>query len=299
MGYHHKAVFAVCGHCKSKSLWSGTVRQKFPARYDCSCGYTNHLSDYERWPNVPRTLYFGHEKNRQMKLYPVPPECPDEPWALPFSIRSFVYQASRFLGGCHYVTAKQGTVMGEDAFTDRCVPPEGADRWNWELDYWPSCHMVAGWTVGAATCSLWEKLRTFCQNETEQRFLHTYLSLAKDRHFPMLIPQVRVGIGERRRPDFVAFVPLQYWRYNWYAIEIDGGHPEERAADDQQRDEDLEREGYQVIRVRSDERGYIHQIKALVEKFDVEMRTVESDPWRVAVENGVLKTELRDDYIPF
>ena len=39
------------------------------------------------------------------------------------------------------------------------------------------------------------------------KVLHQYLVYAKHQ-FPMLLPQPRIGIAERRRPDFVAFVPL-------------------------------------------------------------------------------------------
>ena len=41
----------------------------------------------------------------------MPPESPDEPCALPFSIRSFVRQASQALGGCQYATAKRGAEL--------------------------------------------------------------------------------------------------------------------------------------------------------------------------------------------
>jgi hypothetical protein len=36
--------------------------------------------------------------------------------------------------------------------------------------------------------------------------------------------QARIGIAERRRPDFVLFVPLTYWNYKWYAIQLDAAH---------------------------------------------------------------------------
>ena len=89
--------------------------------------------------------------------------------------------------------------MGEPIFSDQCVEPERG----WQDNEGEPCHMVAGFTIGQASCGLWERVKQLCQTEPERRFLQSYLGLAKDRQFPMLIPQARIGIAERRRPDFV------------------------------------------------------------------------------------------------
>src|SRR5262245_57920621 len=127
---------------------------------------------------------------------------------------------------------------------------------------------VSGWIYQEKTCPLWESLKTFCQTEAEARFLHTYLSLVKDRQFPMLLPQVRVGIAERRRPDFVAFVPFHKWKYKWYAIQLDRAHPSEIAEDDEYRDLDLKMAGYEVLSLGRSVSSYVTEAKTLVERFE-------------------------------
>jgi hypothetical protein len=300
MGYLNKAFKASCGNCHSAVLWRWTEpsRGSGPSRWRCEkCGSLNILDSLKPWPNVPTTIYLGHEKHHQMKLYPVPPESPSESWAQPYSIRSFVSQASTRLGGCLYTTSRRGEVMGEPVYEDRCCPPEARE---WEPE-WSSCHMVAGWTIGEASCLLWEKVRELCQTDNEAKFLHWYLGLAKDRTFPMLIPQARIGIAERRRPDFVAFVPFQYWKYKWYAIQLDKGHPEEMAPADELRDTEIAVHGYEVISLRPEKQGYLEEVKRLVERFEHEMNIADSDPWGMAVEVKVKHTEPKqeEEEIPF
>ena len=125
-----------------------------------------------------------------------------------------------------------------------------------------------------------------------------YLRYVKDRQFPMLIPQVRIGIAERKRPDFVAFVPIQYWRFKAVAIELDGGHGEDQAQCDSARDQYLEEQGYEVFSLRPNSRGYLEEVKRLVEKFEIQMNIAESDVWEAAVPVSVTRTEESDD-LPF
>ena len=131
-------------------------------------------------------------------------------------------------------------MFDEVVFSDICSNPDDEDinspSWN--------CRILAGWSAGQTTCSLWEHVKALCQNDPERSFLQTYLRYVKDRQFPMLIPQVRVGIAERRRPDFVAFVPLQYWCFKWVAIELDGAHGEEQQESDVARNKYLEEQNY-------------------------------------------------------
>lgn len=283
MGYQHRVIVTKCGQCDSRVTyrWEEWSRPDTHLReWNCSsCGAHNTPGEYDQWPPVPRTLYLGHERHRQLKLYPVPPEFPNESWSQPYSIRSFVFQASRQLGGCKYSTSRTGEVMGESVFSDRCESgdyPELAGPFN--------CRMVAGWTTGESTCPLWEQVSQLCQSNTETKFLHWYLGLAKDRQFPMLIPQARIGIAERRRPDFVLFVPVHYWKYNSYAIQLDGAHPEERAAADELRDAEIAVHGYEVIKLKPEASGYYEEVRRLVERIESEMQWAETDPSRVATE---------------
>jgi len=287
MGYDHYIVTANCGKCNARRLWNLTTRRS-PIRGKCQCGAINTFDELPEWPDIPRTLYIGPEKYKRLKLFPIPPSIDHfSSWALPYSIRSFVYQSSRELGGCRYDTHYKGEVMGEMVYSDECTPPYSPEDEN------PpslSCHMVAGWTTGETSCALWENVSKLCQTKTEVEFLHWYLALAKDRHFPMLIPQVRIGIAERRRPDFIIFVPLQYWKFKRYAVQLDAAHPNESASEDLERDEDVKKHGYEVLSLRPVTHGYLQEVKWLVEKVDEEMRLAEFDPWSVAIEVSVVHT---------
>jgi hypothetical protein len=252
----------------------------------------NVLGKLPEWPDLPRTLYIGHEKDQQVKLYPVPPDRSNEAWAQPYSIRSFVSQASSRLGGCSYWSSARGSVMGEPVFLDQCGDAISSG--------FETCHFVAGFTIGRGTCPLWEKVSTLCQTEMETRFLHWYLQLVKDRQFPMLIPQVRIGIAERRRPDFALFVPLQYWRYKRYAVQLDGAHPVDTGEQDKLRDDEITVHGYQIISLRPERQGYFEEVKRLVELVEREMATAETDPWSVALDVPVVRTEdPSEDEAPF
>jgi len=159
--------------------------------------------------------------------------------------------------------------------------------------------MVGGWTKGKATCPLWEEVSKLCQTEIECKFLHWYLGLVKDRQFPMLIPQARIGIAERRRPDFVLFVPLQYWKYKWYAIQLDKAHGEGTAKSDELRDTEISIHGYEVIRLKPEDQGYLEEVKRLVEMIELEMGEAESNPWGVAVLAPTVLREEAEDQVPF
>ena len=283
MGYQHGPIKTVCPKCGTGWFWKWRDWVYPPDRLnvECKCGADLKTRSVDSRPPVPPSLYIGQDNLLQLKLYPLPPEVRLERAALlmgiqPYSIRSFTYQASRFFGGCLYESERLGDVWGEPVFTDRCSDPA------WPGDDGHYCHMVGGWTKGKATCPLWEKVMALCQTDSERHFLHKYLSLAKDRQFPMLIPQVRIGIGERRRPDFALFVPVHYWKYNWYAIQLDGGHPEERAAEDKVRDADIAARGYKVLGFKSSK--LFEEARKLIEMVDQEMTLAETNPEEVAVE---------------
>jgi hypothetical protein len=169
--------------------------------------------------------------------------------------------------------------MGESVFQDFCG----------ETGEFHDCDLVSGFTLGRATCDLWDGISRLCQTEMEQRFLRWYLELVKDRQFPMLIPQARIGIAERRRPDFLVFVPLQYWKYKWYAIQLDGAHPDSTTEDDKIRDAEVSVHGYEVISLRP-ERGYRPEVQRLLEQIESDMLKAEANPWGVALEIPVTRS---------
>jgi len=293
MGYDHWACKARCGKCGSVVGWFPPrgKEPKLPRPWSCSkCHSLNFLGRLPEWPNIPPTLYIGHDMQRQVKLYPF---LPDQAWMQPYSVRSFVAQASRQLGGCSYETTREGSVMGEPVFRDICFDPKKSF-----VPDTHSCHFVAGFTISQPGCPLWDRVAALCQTEIEKRFLRWYLSLVKDRQFPMLIPQARIGIAERRRPDFVLFAPLQYWQYKHYAVELDGAHPQSQGESDQLRDAEIAVHGYEVISLRPEGRGYLEEVKRLVEQVERDMRVADADGWKVAIDVRVIRTE-QDDEVPF
>lgn len=294
MGYHHRIWKGTCGHCKKTTAWTLRGPGKVPRNWKCQCGYINYFRSLPDWPELPRSLYIGWDNRKLLKLYPTPPERSEEKWAQPYSVRSFVYQASSTFHGCDYYCRERGRVFDDAVFSDLCSSPDDDDpqgpSWN--------CHILAGWAAGQPTCPLWDHIKALCQTKTEHDFLYMYLRYVKDRQFPMLIPQARIGIAERKRPDFVAFVPIQYWRFKAVAIELDGGHSEDQAQSDSARDQYLEEQGYEVFSLRPNTRGYLEEVKRLVEKFEIQMNLAESDVWEAAVPVNVTRTEESDD-LPF
>lgn len=153
MGFHHRILKAACGSCKSTVLWNVRPEHRLPVSWKCEYGVRNYLASIPEWPDLPRPMYIGAQKHRQFKVYPMPPESPNVQWALPYSIRSFVAQASRNLGGCDYNNTRRGIVMGEDAYEDYCYEePRDIDSES------HNCHLVGGWTAGETTCPLWERI---------------------------------------------------------------------------------------------------------------------------------------------
>ena len=300
MGYQHRLYKTKCGNCKTEWLLLPTSWKKgslLPRTFTCdSCGAWNKTKNPNLFPNIPRVLYCGHERSNQLEIYPYPIDQGESEWALPYSIRSFIYQSSRQTGTCFYSWRGSTEVMGEPAHNDVCNAGE-----EWEDS--EKCHLLSGWIRGRDTCDHWERLKGYCQTLSEQRFLWAFLSLAHGRNFPMLIPQVRIGIAERRRPDFVVFVPLQYLRYKRYAVELDGAHTPEQEEADQSRDANLAAEGFEVISLRPNQLGYFPEVQRLVERIAVDMAEAERSAWDIAtqVEIGetVPKGTITDEDIPF
>ena len=103
----------------------------------------------------------------------------------------------------------------------------------------------------------------------------------------MLIPQVRIGIAERRRPDFAIYVPVQYWRFKWLVAELDGAHPKWKGQDDASRDRSIEENRYEVISLRPGAKGYLEEVRSLAERVEVLMAMSRTDEWDVAIEAQV------------
>lgn len=294
MGYHHHIWKGTCGACKKTSAWVLRGPGKIPRSWKCQCGSTNYFRALPDWPDLPGSLYIGWDNKRLLKLYPVPPERSDEQWAQPYSVRSFVHQASRSLHGCSYFCQERGRVFAE-TYSLTCAPTLRTRT------YTPlpgTATSLLDGPLGSRLVPFGNTLKALCQNDTEGNFLHAYLRYVKDRQFPMLIPQVRVGIAERRRPDFVSFVPLQYWSFKRVAIELDGAHGEEQRQSDGARDKYLEEQSYEVVSLRPNAKGYLEEVKALVERFEIWMNLAETDVWEAAIEVQVTRTENSND-IPF
>jgi hypothetical protein len=300
MGYQDRALKAACKRCQKEVawLWQGD-QKKAPPSWLCKCGWRNFLIKSPDWPDLPRTLYLGHELNRRLRVYPSPPQNQSPVWAQPYSIRSFLLQASENLGGCSYSCSTRGVVMDEAIFSDTCCAPEDQEE-QWQ-QHW-DCHIAGGWTNGQSTCPLWEKLAKLCQTDPERRFLHQYLSYTKHRQFPMLLPQTWIGIADRKRPDFVAFVPLQYWNYKWIAIQLDGAHSEDQEQTDKQRDAYVVEQGYEVLSIRPSQSGYFEEVRRLVEGFENRMNSAKEQLWQIAIEAEVSRAQFEEpgpDDLPF
>jgi hypothetical protein len=289
MSYENRALKAKCKKCSRQIAWFWKDQREAPTSWLCQCGCRNFLVKPPEWPNVPRTLYLGWDHNRRLRVHPFPPskaESENPVWAQPYSIRSFLLQASNALGGCSYGCSTRGNVMDETILADRCYSPLDPAEWPEGPETW-DCHLAGGWTNGQSTCPLWENIAKLCQSESEWRFLHRYLGYTKHRQFPMLLPQTSIGIGERRRPDFVAYIPTQYWNYKWIAIQLDGAHPETQKESDKERDAYIIEQGYDVLSIRSTKTGYFAEVRELVERFENDLNLAEDDPWASAIEGEV------------
>ncbi len=284
MGYNDRLWKSTCAHCGKTWSWLAKSPPNSSGHWTCaSCKKGNLCHALPDWPNVPRTLYLGADNKNLLQVYPIPPGYSSgHDWALPYSTRSFIFQANRTLRDCGWYTPEcQGEVLGERVFSDNCLEND--------VPYYPDtprprCHLLAGWTIGEKTCPLWEKLAALCQTPAEQRFLHAYFGFVRDRTFPALLPQPRLGIAERRRPDFAVFVPLSYWKYKWYAIQLDAAHSDRQEKADAVRDAEISCHGYQVLSLRPEAKGYYEELKKLVERIEFDMGQAESRRWEVAIE---------------
>ena len=283
MGYQHRAYKSTCGACQQTFLWNWqSWKQKtvLPPSWDCtSCGATNFIGSANPGPNVPRVLSIGHDERRQVAIYPSPPRLSAEPWALPYSIRSFVSQISLQLAGCFYACSRQDVIMDEPVYLDECRDPYAASGEDWH-----KCHMVTGWTQGQAECGLWDMLKALPKTPVEAQFLHEYIALVKGRNFPALLPRPKIESSEGARPDFTLYLPLQHFNYKWYAIELNGARTDSLAYNEDRKLE-LASMGYEILSCRAGPKGgYAEAVKGLVEKIEAEMGEADRSPWGVAIE---------------
>jgi hypothetical protein len=148
VGYEDRTITAKCGNCGRQYLmsWRGFNKRLPPKALPCKCGVKNVLGKVPEWPHLPDRLHIGYELNRLAKLHPLPPDKPS--WE-PYSIRSFVAQASEQLGGCLYSSSPAGSVMGKQVPRDDCLKhPDDL-----QLSSGP-CDFIAGFTKGRETCPL-------------------------------------------------------------------------------------------------------------------------------------------------
>jgi len=77
MGYQHRLYRTTCGNCGTEWLLTLKTWEKvtcLPQKYTCdSCGAHNQTKNPSLHPNIPRVLYCGNERNKQLEIYPYPP----------------------------------------------------------------------------------------------------------------------------------------------------------------------------------------------------------------------------------
>src|SRR6266446_1505131 len=134
MGYYDEVFRVKCGECEtSYILKRQPPTEKWDWKYK-QCPTRNWHSGFQPLqPNIPTELWIGHDRRSQVKLYPVSPEMGDRQWALPFSLRSFVYQVSHELRGCDYGADYRGEVMGRPTFSDWCGDWSPKSYASWEV----------------------------------------------------------------------------------------------------------------------------------------------------------------------
>lgn len=245
-------------------------------------------------PNPPQFLYFGLDKRKRFKILPLPhqtvkyehhgeyhqlfgagdcAECkfnleigdsfgmpidcgykvPD--FFLPYSIRSVVTQLGMQKAiSCHYFSTNgtpdsYGNLVLEEGCMDSCP---GCDYSSVIRD----CPMVSGLTKGGKTCPCMEFLLTQCQSSFERTFLDLYLRFNKDRESPMPIPQCSVDPLDRFRADFVLIAKSKKTaEWEWLSIEIDPPQYHMNGIIDAQKDAEVERNGFQTVRLRAEGSG--------------------------------------------
>lgn len=281
MGYNDHILSFRCGWCDAAMLFtprSNKIRQKIRCSNCTSLSHFTNLPLFYGEANLPEKLLVGADHNNLLEISDVPEI--DSQWmsdmardAPPYSVRSFVSQASMRFKDCEYSWGRD-EMFGDGSEWHKCSTTTGST----------SCHLMSGFSLGQSDCPLWKKIAGLCQTRDETWFLHQYLRYVRGRPFPMLIPQCRLGgITQGIRPDFVLFVPLQLLRYRWLAIQLDAKHPLAMAKQDEDRDARLQAEGYEVRVCRGNNGRYVNDVKSLVEDIERIMAIADSDPSSVAV----------------
>src|SRR5215471_14756026 len=101
MGYLDRIYKFGCPNCGTQRV----VRPRDTPQYSGSCRQCDadiQLQPLRNLPPVPDMLFLGHDNRDQLRIYPVPPGKGHEPWADPYSIRSFLYQAMQHFGRGKY-----------------------------------------------------------------------------------------------------------------------------------------------------------------------------------------------------
>jgi hypothetical protein len=240
-------------------------------------------------PLPPQFLYFGLDKRKRFKLFPLPNETvrfehhgeyhqwygsgdcgackfnleePDS-YGMPidcgykvpdlfsaYSIRSVVTQLGmQKVISCHYFSTN-----GSPDRYGNLVREEGCMDSCPGCDYSGSirdCPVVSGLTKGATSCSCLEFLLSQCQSTYERTFLDLYLRFNKDKESPMPIPQCSVDPLDRYRSDFVLIAKSKRnHEWEWLSIEIDPPQYHQNVLVDVQKDSEVKRSGFRTIRIR-------------------------------------------------
>ena len=269
MGYWQESYDVNCSECGDVGTWIYTSRTSTPPECSrcpkCGCYEIETTYSYPEQPPPPN-VYIGADKYKRIKLLPLPHGV-SRLWdgMQPYSVRSILYQLSREDGWPHryhpdfHGLDKYGNYLWEDTCSER------DDYGNW-IDYGKCC-VATGWMTGEVTCKGWELIKGLCQTDAESAFLHDYLRYVKDREFPMLIPQAWLTWEERRRIDFMLYVPKTHHHWRKIAVQIDpkGSHKDSRR--DEIRDLEIRAEGYDVLSYDTDELR-IEQVRKLISKVD-------------------------------
>jgi hypothetical protein len=252
-----------CWNCGGRFFVEGTSNlQRLERCPDKKCDSYLCLEIPQSQATLPEAVLCGADHNNLLEIKQLAPDLYGEDQG-PFSTQSFVMQASKHWGACNF--------LGHDYFkgfhcgknTAHSIP----------------CHIFKGFgNGGTKECLLWSFVEKLCQTDQERWFMTQYMRYVRERVFPMVLPQVRLGgITQELRPDFVL---------------LDGGHTPGARERDEERHLRLQSEGFSVVsykgrRVDAEGRSpinYIDDIKDLVSRIDRQMNlTKENAQWSNAL----------------
>ncbi len=265
------------------------------------CGACKHEFKAPENP-IPKFLYFGSFKTKRIKLLPLPKKqimytinancygyCDhnwNEQWGTPttcghktakeiqpYSIRSFLLQLTQDdVLPCKYFVETEGVDdFGNVYWVDKCLGERITDC---VYGCEKCCSVATGWMHGESECSGWKSITEFCDSNVEKTFLREYIRQNHDKESPMLIPQVWLGLKEKRRVDFVLIIPKTAHNCEKLAIEINPPKYHSNLEKELAREKEITSEGYKLLKYSKNEikdrlnavrnlREYIERVKNL------------------------------------